>query len=1042
MPARRLVSQILALAALVACRAPPSALEAAADRLVPAAPARAWSRVEVPERAAPAIDVGWRAFGRYCAPCHGTAADGKGELARFLRVPPRDLRSGNFELRSTAPDSPPADSDLFRTLTAGIPASGMPAFAHLSAKMRWALVDYVKSLSPSPEPPRPVDLREEPALPSGEGARLYVTAGCVACHGARGRGDGPSAKGLRPAPADWTLGPAVFKAGASPRDVFRTLLTGMPGSAMPSYETSGLSRRDLWAIARHVSDLSRGRGRWVARWRDFLGSLDLGPAPAPVIKDAEMKPTRPKDDGCLRCHRGIEPINDKMQWVADALAGSRPGASCAICHGGAPDGATKGEAHAGMIANPGSLWAVGLGQGCARCHAAAGSLTTFQGIPLPRPMGGDLMTVVSSVDDPTGATGGDQAYRVPRGLMAAELGKATNTLAANGLAPKGQAAFADVVVDDPDGPVPVAGSPAYHEWVRRAMAEGFLRHVDRADVIPGAAAGLPRFGSLPRAAVGDMFRKDCARCHLWDRGRPGAGGRWRSEGCSACHVLYGVDGLSHSTDPTLAGEGPGHPLQHRITARVPSSQCAHCHWQGGGYYDDLHYQRGLECQDCHDSIDVHGDGNVYPTMHLQVSVACEDCHGTPRAYPWELPVGYGTPVTLDGPRGVVRVAGADHLLSSRGNAEARWIRRGDEAILQGLDGREHAIPLLKNLHLSGGWKSEVARVAMDAIPAHEGKLECVACHIPRIVQCQGCHVEADFRGRSIDWVASLRARASPFSAAGRVATPGEESFHPSPHALVEPTLGVDAQGRVTGLVPGDFLSLRAIDLDGGVSFLGPHRTSEGLPSLSLAPLIPHEVSLASRSCESCHAAPQAVGYGIGHGRDEPMEPAPVAERVPTLEQVNALEVAEEGGGPQPDRSAAEHQEQLLRRFDALRAHRPLPPEPAMFSPAGEPARPQRGAEAAVLRHAGGGTRGLERFDVDRLVTRGGLQVKNLVDPGERPLSGGERAATEREGACLACHKLAGTPGWTEVVRRLGRARTPEEHDRVVSALLEKFLKKK
>ncbi|HUB08188.1 MAG TPA: hypothetical protein VMB50_14365, partial [Myxococcales bacterium] len=758
--------------------------------------------------------------------------------------------------------------------------------------------------------------------------------------------------------------------------------------AMPSYAESGLSRAELWAVSGYVAGLAaQGRRSWVARWRLFLGGLGFA-APRAEATRPDVPPAFPDQDGCLRCHRGIEDINDKMEPVVVALAGGRRGAACAVCHGGEPDGPSERAAHRGLLPNPGSLWAVGLGQGCGACHAAAGSLATFQGHELPLPVGGRLMSVVSTVDDPTGATGAGHAYRVPRGLMAAELGKATTTLAANGLVPKGGPAYADVPIDDPDGPAPAAGSPAYRAWVGRAIDRGFLRRVERAAVIPDAAAGRALFGTLARAAIGDMFRKDCARCHLWDRGAPGAGGRHRSEGCSACHVLYGLDGLSHSRDPTLAGEGAGHPLQHRLTAQIPSSQCAHCHWKGGGYYSDLHYRRGLECEDCHDSIDVHGDGNVYPTMHLQVSVACEDCHGTPTAYPWELPVGWGTPVTLDGPRGVFRDAAGDHLTSSRGNVEARWLRRGDQAVLVGLDGREHPIPLLRNLHLHG-WGSEAARVAMDAIPAHASKLECIACHVKRIVQCQGCHVESDFSRKGVDWVASASARPGPFGDPGpRREDPGHEHFEPSNRALVEPTLGVDLQGRVTGLVPGCLLSMRVTDPDGGVTFLGPQRTSQGLSADTLAPLIPHAVTRGARSCESCHTSPGALGYGVAQGRDLVAEPPPVPERRHELM----------GRAPEPPASA-------------------------------------HGIEAAA-----GGAEASERFDVNRLVTREGRQTRSLADPGERPLSQDERDETEREGVCLACHRLGGTPAWDVLVKKVGHSATPAEHDRAVGAILDGYLR--
>ncbi|MCC7112537.1 MAG: hypothetical protein IT382_24815 [Deltaproteobacteria bacterium] len=43
---------------------------------------------------------------------------------------------------------------------------------------------------------------------------------------------------------------------------------------------------------------------------------------------------------------------------------------------------------------------------------------------------------------------------------------------------------------------------------------------------------------------------------------------------------------------------------------------------------DVHYQAGLECVDCHNTIDMHGDGKIYSRQFYQVNVRCNSCHGT------------------------------------------------------------------------------------------------------------------------------------------------------------------------------------------------------------------------------------------------------------------------------------------------------------------------------------------------------------------------------------------------------------------------------
>jgi hypothetical protein len=73
-------------------------------------------------------------------------------------------------------------------------------------------------------------------------------------------------------------------------------------------------------------------------------------------------------------------------------------------------------------------------------------------------------------------------------------------------------------------------------------------------------------------------------------------GDYRSSGCSACHVIYANDrspvhsgpyarcgnrGMSFSADPTIPKDEPGHPIDHRFTSAIPTSQCIVCHIHPG-----------------------------------------------------------------------------------------------------------------------------------------------------------------------------------------------------------------------------------------------------------------------------------------------------------------------------------------------------------------------------------------------------------------------------------------------------------------------------
>jgi len=73
-------------------------------------------------------------------------------------------------------------------------------------------------------------------------------AGCVACHGAGGKGDGPVAFALNPKPRDFTRDP--FKAGDSVEQVFATLTNGLAGTKMPAFQQ--IKEPDRWALAYYV----------------------------------------------------------------------------------------------------------------------------------------------------------------------------------------------------------------------------------------------------------------------------------------------------------------------------------------------------------------------------------------------------------------------------------------------------------------------------------------------------------------------------------------------------------------------------------------------------------------------------------------------------------------------------------------------------------------------------------------------------------------------------------------------------------------------
>ncbi|MFQ5706338.1 MAG: c-type cytochrome [bacterium] len=223
---------------------------------------------------------GRKVYRTYCVGCHGVRGDGNGPAARFLNPKPRDFTKGIFKFRTTPSGSLPKDEDLYKTITRGLHRTAMPQFSLLSEHKRLALVAYIKTFSklwqrrtpePAiylPDPPRWLGSPES----AKRGKEVYTLLGCYNCHGETGKGDGSSAATLEPdawghhqKPFDFTKG--TLKSGPTVKDIYRTFMTGLNGTAMPSYadffmeppENSPIKKDDIWNLISFILSL-RGSG--------------------------------------------------------------------------------------------------------------------------------------------------------------------------------------------------------------------------------------------------------------------------------------------------------------------------------------------------------------------------------------------------------------------------------------------------------------------------------------------------------------------------------------------------------------------------------------------------------------------------------------------------------------------------------------------------------------------------------------------------------------------------------------------------------------
>ena len=727
--------------------------------------------------------------------------------------------------------------------------------------------------------------------------------------------------------------------------------------------------------------------------------------------------TAAAEKGCLSCHEGIERFTDgPMQDTIEAMGADYgdPG-GCVICHGGDPGAKTPESAHAGapgelsesggpalFYSDPGSVWIAD--RTCGQCHDG-------------------------------------YAGRLIKSLMNTEAGKLQGNLWSWGLQADHKVVWGNYDLTDDDGPEPAVGTDAYRAYMTAFSAS----HPDQlpSEMKQIGEVDIEAIPDHPNLAGVTYSRQQCQRCHVGVTGREKRGD-YRGTGCSSCHVPYSNEGLYEGGDPTISRELPGKLLVHRMQATrksevtvgdvtytgIPTESCNTCHNRGkrigvsyqgimefpyGSPYDasgskqpklhtknylfikdDLHHQvesrdgnprGGLLCQDCHTSIDMHGDGNLFGTTLAQVEIECADCHGTPSQFPWELPLGYGEEFQQaigNGARGLTLELPAfmgfatvydpadGYLLTARGNPFGNVVKRGDKVILHSASGLDFTVPVLKQIATDDTWRNIESKVAMTSVGKHMDSLECYACHADWAPQCYGCHITVDYsKGKTdIDWIANANSRgADGLTADNEIGTngltsPGKVSETRSYLRGETPILGVNGEGRVSPMMPGCQVITTVIDKDGNtVASNEIWMTPEG-KGLDHAAVQPHTAGRKARSCESCHDNPKTLGYGIEDGR-------------------------------------------FLRGYDTgfrvdleTAVGQTIPQQSRMQSPA---------------------VPGLDH-DLSQIVTRDDEQLVSVGShwPLTSPLPSSMRAKMERTGLCMGCHQnmadatlweKVNTPGW-------------------------------
>ncbi len=375
------------------------------------------------------------------------------------------------------------------------------------------------------------------------------------------------------------------------------------------------------------------------------------------------------------------------------------------------------------------------------------------------------------------------------------------------------------------------------------------------------------------------LRDLCASCHL--------GGKKtdlgpvtqlsRGGGCNACHLNYSkkaLDALSNFKNnySFINDTSFTHPS---LSVNITGSHCFGCHSRSGristnyeGWHDtllkpggikdttnfrlledgrvfvkaqqDVHHEKGMDCIDCHTSHEVMGDGKYYAHEEDQTKVTCTDCHFTGKAATKSI----------------------DQL--DQESQRIIYLRKFDQKDRKFLVVDKSGYPLTNTYINKQNAPELITKLTGKTLPmkpplavctfgkGHDN-LSCGSCHTSWAPQCIGCHTQYNPEEKGSDLLK------------GKDVT-GRWDETPSGYLAAPPTLGI----RITKGKNG--MSIETVDtfVPGMIMTLQKDKIYPGTDSIKnvifrrlFAPAFAHTITKESRSCESCHNNPLALGYGRG-----------------------------------------------------------------------------------------------------------------------------------------------------------------------------------
>lgn len=281
------------------------------------------------------LENGREKYMLYCRACHGENGDGRGPAGIGLRPPPRNFKEVVFKFGGVAAGELPPDSELKRIILQGLEGTAMLPWEIPESDLD-DVIQYIKTFAVDEDganiwtedevgelieiPEDPWAGKEKEGIARGKSV-YHGLAQCSKCHPAyasnqeiwdatkAATGSGsmgafrknmyfPEAKfaeayGHKLLPPDFTRHP--IKAGATPKDLYRTIASGIGGTAMPMWKGS-IPDDDIYAIAHFVADLYKRNLTDSNTARDAWLKQPVFEPPEPVVADGEEAEGDDDDD--------------------------------------------------------------------------------------------------------------------------------------------------------------------------------------------------------------------------------------------------------------------------------------------------------------------------------------------------------------------------------------------------------------------------------------------------------------------------------------------------------------------------------------------------------------------------------------------------------------------------------------------------------------------------------------------------------------------------------------------------------------------------